>query len=103
MVTEHLGPGIALAQSAVVLGCDADDDPGVLPLRVSPGPCRFPWPGRRHAGDRPQPRTLLAARLCHRDVAHRAAGARGRCGAGDDGSPGRLWHRSHVWLPDTYG
>src|SRR5262249_52784459 len=30
-------------------------------------------------------------------------GARGRCGAGDDGSPGRLWHRSHVWLPDTYG
>src|SRR5712691_5815806 len=100
---EHLWAGIALTQSAVVLGCDTDDDPGVLPLCLSPGPRRFPWPGRRNARDCTQPRALLAARLCRGDVAHRTPGARGWRGAGDDGSPGRFWYGGNVWLPDAHG
>ena len=36
------GPGVPSAQPAFVLGCDADDDSGVLPLCVSPGPRRLP-------------------------------------------------------------
>ena len=97
------GPRRSPSRAPIRLGRHADDDAGLLSVRLRPRARRLPGARRRGARGGAQSRPFARARVRGGHPAARPAVARGRRGPGRDGSARRLRHRVHVRLSHAHG